>query len=154
MMATVVDSKEKPLSAPTIIAMSVGGGTLREGVTPQAALISISKELTLESADVLQVGNTVFLAHRGKDKNKNKLHGRAFNIDTARNFIANTIKYLKLLQGKGVTHYSVDFDVGTIEPAVRAIGKSLRGTGVQAYMIKGQKGILNRVLVKFPEKVA
>jgi hypothetical protein len=153
-MATVVDSKEKPLSAPTIISMSVGGGTLREGVTPQSALISISKELTMESADVLQVGNTVFLAHRGKDKNKNKLHGRAFNVDTARNFVANTIKYLKLLQNKGVTHYSVDFDTGTIEPAVRAIGKAFRDTGVEGYMMKGQKGKLIRVLVKFPEKVA
>ena len=76
----------------------------------------------------------MFVGHSGKGKNKNKVLGRVFNVDTARNLVANTVKYFKVLQQKGVTHYSVAFDKGTLEQAAKAVGKALRGTGIQAGM--------------------
>ena len=69
-MVEVVDSKKRPLAAPTIISMTAGQESIsRSGknITPEAALAGITKELTMPSVDVAQVGNTVFVAHKGKD---------------------------------------------------------------------------------------
>ena len=148
-MPDVVDSKQEPLPAPTIISMVVGQLDL-DGITPEAALLGLAKEMSMPNVDQMQVGNTVFLGHKGKGPNKHKIVGRAFNVDTARNYIDNYIKYLKILQQKGVTHYSVDFDGETLVPVAKAIGKRLRDTGVQAYMAAFEDGSGYRVFFKFP----
>jgi hypothetical protein len=36
--------------------------------------------------------------------------GRAFNVDTGRNFIINGFKYFTYLQKKKITHYTTTFD--------------------------------------------
>ena len=154
-MVEVVDSKEKPLPAPTIISMTAGQEDLtRSGkkITPEAALAGVTKELTLPSVDVAQVGNTVFIAHKGEDKNK--LHGRLFNVDTARNLVNNVIKYFKILQQKGVTHYSADFKGGTLEPVAKAVGQTFKGTGTKGYMVNSKDNKYVRVFFKFPQKGA
>ena len=152
-MVEVVDSKEKPLPAPTIISMTAGQEDLtRSGkkITPEAALAGVTKELTLPSVDVAQVGNTVFIAHKGEDENK--LHGRLINVDTARNLVNNVIKYINVLQQKGVTHYSADFKAGTLEPVAKAVGRAFKGTGIKGYMAKTKSGRFSRIFVKFPQK--
>ena len=151
-MVEVVDSKEKPLPAPTIISMTAGQEDLtRSGkkITPEAALAGVTKELTLPSVDVAQVGNTVFIAHKGEDKNK--LHGRLFNVETARNLVKNVIKYFKILQQKGVTHYSADFKGGTLEPVAKAVGQAFKGTGTKGYMVNTKDNKLVRVFFKFSQ---
>ena len=151
-MVEVVDSKEKPLPAPTIISMTAGQEDLtRSGkkITPEAALAGVTKELTLPSVDVAQVGNTVFIAHKGEDKNK--LHGRLFNVDTARNLVNNVVKYFKILQQKGVTHYSADFKGGTLEPVAKAVGQAFKGTGTKGYMVNTKDNKLVRVFFKFSQ---
>ena len=107
-MANVVDSKQEPLPAPTILTMAAQDLDLK-GVTVEAAMLGLAHELSMPNVDQVQVGNTVFVGHRGKGKSKNKMVGRAFNVDTARNFVSNYIKYLSVLQKKGITHYSTSF---------------------------------------------
>ena len=68
-------------------------------------LASVAKETTMENADVVQVGNTVFIGHKGKGANKSKMVGRAFNVDTGRNFINNILNYLNYLQNKKLCNY-------------------------------------------------
>ena len=151
-MVEVVDSKKRPLPAPTIISMTAGQEDLtRSGkkITPEAALAGVAKELTLPSVDVAQVGNTVFLAHKGEDKNK--LHGRLFNVDTARNLVNNVVKYFKILQRKGITHYSADFKGGTLEPVAKAVGQAFKGTGTKGYMVNTKDNRLVRVFFKFSQ---
>ena len=148
-MANVVDSKQEPLSAPAILTMAAGQLDLG-GVTKEAALLGLAREVAMPDVDQVQVGNTVFLGHRGKKTNKNKMVGRAFNVDTARNYIDNYVKYLKVLQQKGVTHYSIDFDGEELVPVAKAIGKRLRDTGVQAYMLPFKDNSGYRVFFKFP----
>ena len=106
-MQTVVDSKEKLLPGPEIIGISVTDLNPREEVAP--LLIAIAQETTRPSADLVQIGNTVFLGHRGKGKNRDKMFGRAFNVDTGRNFIVNGFKYFTYLQKNGVTYYTTEF---------------------------------------------
>ena len=146
-METVVDSKQEPLPGPTVIAMAAEQLDLG-GVPVPAAIASVAEELHMKSVDAIQVGNTVFIAHRGKGANKNKMVGRSFNVDTAQNFINNYVKYLSVLRNKGVTHYSVDFDGQELLPVAKSVGKRLRGTGMKAMMAEFEDNSGYRVFFK------
>ena len=109
-MSTVINSKEEPLPAPTVISMSIKDLDLK-GISAEAAMLGIAKELTMESVDLVQIGNTVYIAHRGKtEKTKNTMVGRALNVDTAQNFVSNGFKYFSYLQEKGITKYITKYD--------------------------------------------
>ena len=101
-MLTVVDSKQ-----------DLGG------VPPTAALATIAKEMTMENADMMQSGNTVFLAHRGAGENEDMMWGRAFNVDTAQNFIANGLRYFTHLQDIGIKRYVADYDGDVYDSAFK-----------------------------------
>jgi len=151
-MENVVDSKQEPLPAPTILTMVAGQLDLG-GVSEQAALVGLAHEISMPDVDLVQVGNTVFVGHRGVGANKNKVVGRAFNVDTARNYVENYVKYLKLVEDKGVTHYSIDFEGEALVPIAKAIGKKLQGAGVEAYMAAFDDDSGYRVFFKFPSNI-
>ena len=117
-MATVIDSKQELLPAPTVITTAISELDLG-GVSLQAAMLSIVKEMNMENADMVQIGNTVFLGHRGKGKNEDLMSGRAFNVDTARNFIANGLEYFSHLQNIGIKRYVADYDGDVYDSAFR-----------------------------------
>ena len=81
-----VNSNSEVLNTSEVIAMALEQLNSKK-YTLDAAFKIIAKEA--ETADIVQFGNTVFLANEGKNGSKNKLVGRAFNVDTARNFIDN-----------------------------------------------------------------
>ena len=118
-MQTVVDSKKRPLPAPTIITTALGELDLG-GIKPEAALAGIAKEMTMEDTDMVQIGNTVFIGHRGKGDNKDLMWGRALNIDTAQNFVANGLKYFTHMQKIGVKRYVSDYDGAIYDSAFKA----------------------------------
>ena len=104
----IVDSKEKLLKGPEIVAMSAYN--IPDLKYPkEVVLAAVGMEFTLPRTDLVQIGNTVFVAHMGKGKSKKKMVGRAFNVDTGRNFIVNGFKYFTYLQQKGITHYTTEF---------------------------------------------
>jgi len=129
-VATVVDSAEKELSPPEIMTTAAAELDLK-GVTVEAAMIGLAHEVSLPDVDLTQVGNTVFVGHRGKKEQKTKMVGRAFNVDTARNFVNNYVEYLTELQNKGITHYSIDFDGEGLVPVAKAVGKRVHELGMQ-----------------------
>ena len=118
-MQTVVDSKERPLPAPTVITTALGELDLG-GITPAAAMAGIAKEMTMKDTDMVQIGNTVFIGHRGKGENKDLMYGRALNIDTAQNFVANGLKYFTHMQKIGVKRYVSDYDGAIYDSAFKA----------------------------------
>ena len=118
-MQTVVDSKERPLPAPTVITTALGELDLG-GITPAAAMAGIAKEMTMKDTDMVQIGNTVFIGHRGKGDNKDLMWGRALNIDTAQNFVANGLKYFTHMQKIGVKRYVSDYDGAIYDSAFKA----------------------------------
>ena len=133
-----VDSSKKELTTPEIVVESITQlNNLQDEVDLplETALLAIAKEGSMESADTVQIGNTVFIAHRGEGKNKSKMVGRAFNMDTGRNFIANSIKYLQYLQEKNITHYSTEFEGDTLLPAMQMLQKRLKKTSDSAMYI-------------------
>tara|TARA_R110000822_G_scaffold35528_3_gene100109 strand:+ start:2499 stop:2963 length:465 start_codon:yes stop_codon:yes gene_type:complete len=103
-----IDSKTKKLDGPVIIAEAVKQGNTA-GHPPATALAAVAAETQLDDALLKQFGNTVFLSHRGKEKNRNKMIGRAFNVDTGKNFITNALDFISYLQEQGITHYTTWF---------------------------------------------
>ena len=88
-----IDSNQEKIAPGQV--MAIAAKQLNEDNIPlEAMLASVAKETTMENADVVQVGNTVFIGHKGKGANKSKMVGRAFNVDTGRNFINNMVNYL------------------------------------------------------------
>jgi hypothetical protein len=108
-MVTVVDSTKQPLQAPEII-MTAASELNNTGRPVGNVIAALAQELAMPNTDQVQIGNTVFIGHRGKGKNKNVMAGRALNLDTARNFMRNGLKYIAYLQRKGVEYYRTDFD--------------------------------------------
>jgi hypothetical protein len=119
-----IDSNQEKIAPGQV--MTIAAEQLKEDNIPlEAMLASVAKEASMESADLVQVGNTVFLGHKGKGANKTKMVGRAFNVDTGRNFIRNILNYLGYLQSKKFTHYASQFKGETLLPAMRALEKKM-----------------------------
>ena len=121
-----IDSNQEKIAPGQV--MAIAAKQLNEDNIPlEAMLASVAKETAMENADIVQVGNTVFLGHKGKGANKSKMVGRAFNVDTGRNFINNMVNYLGYLQNKKFTHYASQFKGDTYLPAMRVLEKRLAG---------------------------
>ena len=145
-----VDSNQKQLDIHTIIIMAVnnlntGDKSLKE------VLASIITEAQQKTCEVVNIGNTVFIGHRSKDKNKTKMVGRPLNVDTGRNYIKNMLKYIAYIQGQGITHYSSQFSNDSLLPAMRVMDKRLQDTDTELIVIptKNNKHV---VLIKIGEE--
>ena len=123
----VIDSRKKKLGISDIILLSVEELTAPELRPKMLALIA--KESALPSADTVQFGNTVFLTHINKDKSKSI--GRAFNVDTARNFIRNGLKFADYIQDKGVKKYITMYDDDVYDSAAKSWKKHFDSQDVE-----------------------
>ena len=109
-MVTVVNSKNAPLPASTVISTALTELPLPKGVTPEVAMLSLAQEINMPDADMVQVGNTVFIGHRGKGGDEDLMWGRALNIDTAQNFISNGLRYFTHLQSRGIKRFYTAYE--------------------------------------------
>ena len=134
-----IDSNQEKIAPGQV--MAIAAKQLNEDNIPvEAMLASVAKETAMENADIVQVGNTVFLGHKGKGANKSKMVGRAFNVDTGRNFINNILNYLNYLQNKKFTHYASQFKGDTLLPAMRALEKRMADKDSNIAVGRGQDG--------------
>jgi hypothetical protein len=119
-----IDSKEELLPLPEIITRVVSEsdrGNSRN-LPLYAILAAIAKEATLETANIYQAGNTVFLGHVSPDKKR--MWGRAFNIDTPDNFLDNGLQYMRYISSIGVRDYYTNFDEPSFASAFQYMEKS------------------------------
>ena len=126
-----VNSNSEVLNTSEVIAMSLEQLNSKK-YTLDAAFKIIAKEA--ETADIVQFGNTVFLANEGKNGSKNKLVGRAFNVDTARNFIDNCLDYMEFLGEKGITHYTTIFEGSEVLKLMQFLQRFLESTDTNIYI--------------------
>lgn len=115
-MEKVVDSRKQKLPGPNVVAMAIE--ELVKDVPKDKALAAIAKETTMPNTDVVQFGNTVFITHF--NDNMSKSWGRAFNVDTARNFVSNGFRFFTHLQDMGVKHYVSSYKGTVYDSAVLA----------------------------------
>jgi hypothetical protein len=119
-----VDSKEEVLPFPVVVTRSAqrlidAGGI---NLPLQVILIALAKEATLETANVYQAGNTVFIGHISPDKKR--MWGRALNMDTPRNLINNALQYLRYINKIGVRDYYTNFNNPSFASAFKFMEKS------------------------------
>ena len=131
----VVDSKETPLPAPEVIMESIRNYNATP-YPPEVVATSIAQEIAMPSTDMVQIGNTVFLGHRGKGDNKDKMVGRAFNIDTGENFIRNGLMYFDYLQRNGYTRYVTQYDGDIFDSAFQVFKRRAEMRDTQIAMAK------------------
>ena len=135
----LIDSRERDLSGPEII--TIAAKNLDDGSVPlQTVLLVAAKELNLETAEPIQVRNTVFVTHRGKGKNKNKAIGRVYNADTANNFLRNCWKYLSHLQSREITHVSFEVDSEPVLAVFKWLNKKAENLDTQISVMKLDNG--------------
>jgi len=136
----LVDSNKEELDTSTIIARAVGeakdAGQLPKNVTLQAAILSVIAEGSMPNTKVEQIGNTVFMSHYSEDGKEVAM--RAFNADTARNYLESSIKYVKALPEQGVERMTSDFSDKKILQLFNTIARrpELQDWGMQVYNLK------------------
>ena len=131
----VVDSNTQLLDTSTVIAnrliMAMEENPNRK--TPlQAQLLAVARESSMDDADVTQIGNTVFIGHRGKGKASKAMSGYVYNSDTGKNFVENSIKYLAYLQDKGINRYSTGLSKSA-RPVHEIIKRKLMNTDTEIF---------------------
>ena len=135
----LVDSQKEELDTSTIIARAVGeakdAGQLPKNVTLQAAILSVISEGSMPGTKVEQIGNTVFMSHYSEDGKEVAM--RAFNADTARNYLENSIQYVKALAEQGVERMTSDFADKKILQLFNTIARrpELQDWGMQVYKL-------------------
>tara|TARA_R100001126_G_C4873238_1_gene174404 strand:+ start:1391 stop:1867 length:477 start_codon:yes stop_codon:yes gene_type:complete len=138
-----VDSNKEELDMHTVMIMALNNmeqGGVGNTVPAKTAMLALVREGGMPTVDIAQFGNTVFVSHTGKGKNKNKMAGRPLNVDTARNYIKNIIKYGAYLQDKGITHFSATFSDENLLPAVKMLQKKLTRVDTDLYVGKLEDG--------------
>jgi len=135
-----VDSNQRQLDIHEIITMAVENLDTGE-MSIQSVLMAIHKETSMDGCEVVNIGNTVFIGHRGKDKNKTKMVGRPLNIDTGRNFIKNILRYIAYIQEQGITHYTSQFEGDTLLSAMRVVHKRLQDTDTEFAVGRTEDGM-------------
>ena len=126
----IVDSNKKQLDIHTIMIMAINNLDTGDKSLKQV-LASIVTEAQQKTCEVVNIGNTVFIGHKGKDKNKTKMVGRPLNVDTGKNYIKNMLKYIAYIQGQGITHYTSQFNNESLLPAMRVMNKRLQDTDTE-----------------------
>ena len=125
-MTETIDSNQKKLPLSQIVMYAVQraseAGELPQGATIPAALASITAEGSMPDTDIKQIGNTVYISHYSKDKLETST--RAFNMDSARNFVENTIAYAAYLANNNVKRITVDFKGEQIKQMLLMVAKS------------------------------
>ena len=132
----IVDSNDRKLEGPEVLVLAANSNngaaaSIGNVYPPDVAFATIAQELNMPSADIRQYGNTVFIGHRGKGQNRNKMVGRALNVDTGRNFVNNSLEYIRYLQKRGITHYTTWFNGEGFLNAFRVFQRFTKGTDTQ-----------------------
>jgi hypothetical protein len=122
----VVDSRKEMLPPPKIIA--IGVQQQNHSDVPYAKVMAmVAADMAMEDADMAQIGNTVFIGHI----KEGKMMGRAFNVDTARNFVQNILKYHAHLRRRNVEWYVTSFTGDKYIPVFKMVERSIQGTDTQ-----------------------
>lgn len=138
----MVDSKEKKLDFAQIAAIAMKN--THSNVPDRLAMPAILTEVTQPNTDVKQIGNTVFILHKGKN---GQAFFKALNADKARNFVENSKQYVVYAKKMGMNMLVTEFDDPAISTLFHAISKKppMPGMGFKEYKLKsgGRRIVLN-----------
>lgn len=120
-----VDSNQKQLRPDEIIAMAAHQQQLGN-LNPTQAMLAVATESAEKSLDMKQTGNTLWMTHIGKGKNKDMGNFRPINVDTAQNLIKHMRVYLEHIHGKGVRKLASKFNFTPYVNGIRIMARQVR----------------------------
>lgn len=132
-----VDSKERLLSIPEIVTQ-VSATQSKSGLPLQVMLLAFVKEGSMPNTEVKQYGNTVFITHFSEDRDL--AIGRALNLDTARNFVANGDEYFRDLVRGGTRKFVAQFKQKSYAMAFEAFKRRPITTEQRIWIVNTPKG--------------
>lgn len=138
----MVDSKEKKLNIADIANIALENTHSQH--SPKVAFPAILTEMSQPNTDVKQMGNTVFILHKG---DKGQGFFKALNADKARNFVENSRQYVVYAKKLGMNMLVTEFEDPAISTLFHAISKKppMPGMGFKEYKLKsgGRRIVLN-----------
>ena len=118
-MVQMVDSQQQELSPEDIVA--IASMNTDAGVDRAKAISMINAELQMDDTLFIRQGNTLFIIHKAAP-------GigwfRALNADTAPNFLANSVEFIKACYKMGFDTMASTFDDPAIISVFRYISKN------------------------------
>lgn len=136
----IVNSKEKKLSIPEVMTGALGD-MKKAGQLPdypfEAILLATVQEGSMPNTTVEQIGNSVFITHYNEDKTEVAM--RALNVDTARNYLDNSLEYIRNLDKSGVDRMTSDFNDKRILQLFKSIAnrEEFAHWGMKVYNTEG-----------------
>lgn len=119
-MASMVDSKTKKLDPATIVVTALEN--TKSEYPPQVALPAVMTEMNQPNTEVKQLGNTLFILHKGKGE---EAFFKALNADTARNFVESSREFVTYARKKlGIKLLVTEFTDPAISTLFAAISKN------------------------------
>jgi len=138
----MVDSREKKLNIADIANIALE--STRSQHSPKIAFPAILTEMSQPNTDVKQMGNTVFILHKGDN---GQGFFKALNADKARNFVENSRQYVVYAKKLGMNMLVTEFEDPAISTLFHAISKNppMPGMGFKEYKLKsgGRRIVLN-----------
>lgn len=117
-MVAVVNSKLQTLDPEEII--SIAAQDTGSPYSPEQVKASIVAESHAAGAILMRQGNTLYIVHRNP-KDEKEAFFRALNADTAKNYIDNTIMFIKAIHMAGVEKLITQFQNNSLLTVVRTI---------------------------------
>ena len=138
----MVDSRERKLNSAEIAHIALEH--TRSKHSPEVAFPAILTEMSQPNTDVKQLGNTIFILHKG---DKGQGFFKALNADKARNFVENSRQYVVYAKKLGMNMLVTEFEDPAISTLFHAISKKppMPGMGFKEYKLKsgGRRIVLN-----------
>jgi hypothetical protein len=137
----IIDSTQTLLPGPEVIARAIynAPNSLDPKYSNEAILTAAAGETALPNTNIIQIGNTVFVSHRGKGPNKKKITGFAYNVDTDKQLIVNVYKYIKYLRKRKIARYSIMFNSVNFLQAFQVIQRRAKQEGLEVGIARSQK---------------
>jgi hypothetical protein len=146
-----VDSKQKLMNAAEVMAQAAANDTSAPEPLELRLLMS-GVDAGTEGANVVQAGNTVFVAHPMLDGDTTQMLGTIYNVDTANNYPKNVVYYFDYLQKSGVTHYRVVFDDMLTLNTMKMLQKAMKPKGFEVGILKSKKPPVYLAMVRIKRK--
>jgi hypothetical protein len=126
----MVDSREKKLNSAEIAHVALKN--TRSKHSPEVAFPAILTEMSQPNTDVKQIGNTIFILHKGDN---GQAFFKALNADTARNFLESSRQYVVYAKKSGINILVTEFEDPAISTLFHTISKNppMEGMGFKEY---------------------
>ena len=148
------DSKTEKLSYNQVLFGAItnlrSSGQIPEDVPMKQAVGLILQEIGEKNVQTVQVGNTIFLGVRNKERDN--MYVRIYNMDVGRNIINNMYQYGAFLQKNGVTHVSARIGNERLLPGLRVLKKKFEEKGTKLEVVELENSAEYGMFVKFGDK--